>query len=248
MTNFEQAPYGQGQPTILDTHATYSYEKATSVSIRRVYGEMAIGLAVTAFTALFTDSTKLLYSFLAATGRFGWILLVLAQLGLAIFLGVRALKMSVTAARITFYAYAALTGVIISTIFSVFSITSIAVVFAMTAGFFACLTMLALTTKVNMLKAGPILFVGLIVLVISQFIIGFFMPGQGTLQLIAAIGLLLFAGLTAYDAQKTRAFFEQYAAQPEMIRRLSIVCALNLYLDFINMFLYLLELIGSRRD
>ncbi|EPI46152.1 Bax inhibitor-1/YccA family protein [Gardnerella sp. DNF00354] len=235
-------------PTIVDAQATYVREQAERVSVRRVYAEMTVGLIVTTLVAMFTQSTGALYYYLYATGRFGFFGIIIAQVALAVILGMRVMKMSVFAARAMFYAYAALTGFTLSAIFTVFSLGSIAMVLALTAGFFLCLTMLALTTKVNMLKAGPILMVALLVLCVSQVILMFVAPSAGTMRLIAAIAVLIFAGLTAYDAQKTRAIFEAYADQPEMIKRISIICAFNLYLDFINMFVYLLELLGNRRD
>ena len=113
--------------------------------------------------------------------------------------------------------------------------------------FFFALTMFGRTTKINMLKAGPILFVGLIVLIIAEVILMIFAPGNTTLMIVSAIGLLLFAGMTVYDAQATRAMLEQYSAQgPEMVKKVSILCALNLYLDFVNMFMYILQLLGNR--
>ena len=107
--------------------------------------------------------------------------------------------------------------------------------------------MFSLTTKFDMLKAGPILMVGLVVLIISQIVL-MFVPGSTTgMRIICAFGLILFAGMTLYDAQQTRALFSAYEAQePEMIKKISIICALNLYLDFVNMFLYILQLFGSR--
>ena len=107
--------------------------------------------------------------------------------------------------------------------------------------------MLGMTTKVNVLKAGPVLMVGLIVLIVAEVLLMIFAPGQTTLMLVSAIGLVLFAGMTVYDAQSTRALFAQYAGQgEEMIKKVSIICALNLYLDFVNIFLYVLQLLGDR--
>ena len=98
-----------------------------------------------------------------------------------------------------------------------------------------------------MLKAGPVLLAGLIVLIIAEVLLAIFAPGDTALMLISAIGLVLFAGMTVYDAQATRALFAQYAGEgPDMIKKISILCALNLYLDFVNMFLYILRLFGSR--
>ena len=146
-----------------------------------------------------------------------------------------------------FYAYAALMGFTLSSIFAVYSLGNIGICLALCAGFFFALTMIGLTTKVNMLKAGPILIVGLIVLIVAELLISMFFPGDAMLQIVSAIGLLLFAGMTVYDAQSTRAIFNQYQSQgPEMIKKVSVLCALNLYLDFVNMFLYLLQLFGDR--
>lgn len=239
--------YGDVKQTI-NTNAVYAYEEAKRTSVAKVYGEMTVGLIVTALVAMFSQSTGAFEQFLIATGKLGWIGIVLVQVALSAFLGIRIMKMNVVLARIIFYAYAAITGFTISIIFDIFKIKSIVIVFALTAGFFLCLTMLALTTKINMLKAGPIIFAGLITLVIAQFVLMFLTPSNNAIKIISAIGILVFAGLTAYDAQKTRALFEEYDQQPEIIKRISILCALQLYLDFINMFVYLLQLLGDRRE
>ena len=138
-------------------------------------------------------------------------------------------------------------GFSLSVIFAVYDLGTIGIALALCAGFFFALTMLGMTTKVDLLKAGPILGVGLIVLIIAEVLLMIFAPGQTTLMLVSAIGLILFAGFTVYDAQQTRAIFAQYSGQdPEMIKKISILCALNLYLDFVNMFLYILQLLGDR--
>lgn len=251
MTNYGQNFYNGTQtqePIIIDTQATYAFEEAKRVSVGRTYGEMTLGLIVTTLVALFTQTGNFFLNFMIATRGWGWMLLAIAQVVIAIVLGARLMKMSETAVRVLFYAYAALTGFTLSSVFMVFSLGSVALVFALTAGFFLCLTMLALTTKKDLLKAGPILMVALVVFVIAQIIISFVAPGAGTMRLMAAIGIILFAGLTAYDAQRTRALLAQYADQPEMVKKVSIFCAFQLFLDFINMFVYLLELLGDNRD
>ena len=238
---------GAAGTATMNTNLAYSYEQAQRVSITRAYGEMTIGLLVTAAVAVLTNVTGMLESFIMATGALGWIGLVVVQVGLAIFLGARITKISTGTARVMFYVYAALMGFTLSSIFAVYSLGDISICLALCAGFFFALTMIGLTTKVNMLKAGPILLVGLIVLIVAEIIISIFFPGDAMLQIISAIGLLLFAGMTVYDAQATRALFRQYQSQgPEMIKKISILCALNLYLDFVNMFLYLLQLFGNR--
>nr|WP_314686795.1 Bax inhibitor-1/YccA family protein [uncultured Bifidobacterium sp.] len=239
-------PYGTAAPTVMDTQATYSYENARRTSVVRAYAEMTAGLAVTAVVAVLTQMTGALESFLMATGTLGWIGLAIVQVILAVVLGARVMSMRPATARVVFYLYAALMGFTLSSIFLVYDLGSIGLTLGLCVGFFFALTMLALTTKRDMLKAGPILMVALLVLVVGELILMFVSPSDTTLMVVSAIGLLVFAGLTAYDAQKTRALFASYAGNPEAIERLSILCALNLYLDFVNMFLYLLRLFGSR--
>lgn len=254
---YAQAPYGQNnqyaQPqgagagtAAINTTMTYNYEQAQRVSVTRAYGEMTIGLIVTAIVAVMGQITGAYYSFLMATGSIGLIGLCVAQIALAVVLGARVMKMSTTAARVMFYVYAALMGFTLSSIFMVYDLGSIGLALGITAAFFFALTMFGMTTKFNMLKAGPILMVGLIVLIISQVVL-MFLQVDGMTQVVCAIGLILFAGMTIYDAQSTRALFTAYEAQgPEMIKKVSILCALNLYLDFVNMFLYILQLFGNR--
>lgn len=221
-------------------------ERAERTSITRAYAEMTAGLAVTAVVAVLTQTFGLLDSFLATTGSLGWIGLMLVQIVMAIAIGNRAMNLKAGAARVLFYLYAALMGFTLSSIFMVYDLGSIGTVLALCTGFFFVLTMLSLTMRSSMLKAGPILLAALIALIVGEIIIMLVAPGSTGLMVISAIGVLIFAGLTMYDAQKTRVLFAQYAGQPEAIKSLSIVCALNLYLDFVNMFLYLLRLFGSR--
>ena len=234
---------GAGAATI-DTSMAYKYEQARRVSVTKAYGEMTIGLIVTALVAVFGQGAYA--SFLMATGMVGLIGLCVVQVGLAVVLGARVMKMKVATARVLFYVYAALMGFTLSSIFMVYDLGSIGIALGITAAFFFALTMFGMTTKFNMLKAGPILMVGLIVLIVSQLVLMLFHV-DGMTQIVCAIGLVLFAGMTIYDAQATRALFAQYEAQgPEMIKKVSIICALNLYLDFVNMFLYILQLLGNR--
>ena len=239
----------QAGQTTIDATPAYAYERAEHVSITRAYGEMTIGLLITAAVAIFTQMSGFYVSFLRATGALGVWLPAIVQIGMAVYLGVRVMKMSPAAARVCFYIFAALMGVTMSTIFGAYNLGTIGFAFLISAGFYFALTMFGLTTKANMLKAGPVLMIALIVLIVAQVILMFVAPTDTMLKVISAIGIILFAGMTIYDAQFTRAAFSQYAAQgPEMIKRISILCALNLYLDFINMFLYVLQLVGLSRD
>ena len=241
----DAAGAGAGAATI-NTTMTYNYEEARRVSVAKVYGEMTIGILVTAVVAVLGQITGAYYSFLMATGMVGLIGLCVVQIALAVVLGMRVTKMKSATARVMFYVYAALMGFTLSSIFMVYDLGSIGVALGVTAAFFFALTMFGMTTKFDMLKAGPILMIGLIVLIISQIVLAF-VQVDGMTKIVCAIGLILFAGMTIYDAQSTRALLTEYEAQgPEMVKKISILCALNLYLDFVNMFLYILQLLGNR--
>lgn len=241
----DAAGAGAGAATI-NTTMTYNYEEARRVSVTKVYGEMTIGILVTAVVAVLGQITGAYYSFLMATGMVGLIGLCVVQIALAVVLGMRVTKMKSATARVMFYVYAALMGFTLSSIFMVYDLGSIGAALGVTAAFFFALTMFGMTTKFNMLKAGPILMIGLIVLIISQIVLAF-VQVDGMTKIVCAIGLILFAGMTIYDAQSTRALLTEYEAQgPEMVKKISILCALNLYLDFVNMFLYILQLLGNR--
>lgn len=252
-----QQPYGQFQQAgqygyataapVIDAQTAYAYEKAQRISVTKTYGEMTLGLLLTAVVAIATQVSGLYITFLQATGILGVWGLAIVQIVLAVMLSARIHKISVGTARLMFYVYAALMGVTLSTIFIAYDLGTVGIALALCAGFFFALTMFGMTTKIDMLKAGPILMIGLIVLIIAQVILMIFFPGDTSLMMISALGLILFAGMTIHDAQFTRAAFQQYAsAGPDMIKKVSIICALNLYLDFVNMFLYLLQLLGNR--
>ncbi|MBW3087350.1 Bax inhibitor-1 family protein [Bifidobacterium sp. 82T24] len=247
----QQTPYAQpgyGQP-VMDAQASYthdSFEKARRVSVTKAYAEMTAGLLVTAVVAMVTQVSGLLVAYLSATGMIGWIGLAVVQVVMAVALSAKVMTMNPAVARVVFYVYAALMGFTLSSIFAVYSLGSIVMVLAMTAGFFLCLTMIGLTTKIDLLRFGPILMVALLVLIVAEILMAIFMPGQTMTMVCSAIALVIFAGLTAHDAQFTRAMFQQYSYDGTMVRRVSILCALNLYLDFINFFMNLLQLFGSR--
>ena len=244
---YQYVPQGTGAgAATINTTMTYNYEEARRVSVTKVYGEMTIGILVTAVVAVLGQITGAYYSFLMATGMVGLIGLCVVQIALAVVLGMRVTKMKSATARVMFYVYAALMGFTLSSIFMVYDLGSIGVALGVTAAVFFALTMFGMTTKFNMLKAGPILMIGLIVLIISQIVLAF-VQVDGMTKIVCAIGLILFAGMTIYDAQSTRALLTEYEAQgPEMVKKISILCALNLYLDFVNMFLYILQLLGNR--
>lgn len=212
------------------------------------YAHMSLGILTTAVIAIIMAFTNMTYVLYASMGRLGMFALAAVQIILSFWLCLGVNKMQASTAKTIFYAYSALTGITLSTIFYVFSIKTIGVALLMSAAFFVCLTMFAFTTKLNMLRFGNILLVALIALIVTQFVLYFVAANNTTLRIIAAIAILIFAGFTAHDAQLTRQVAEQNYDDPQLSQKYSILCALQLYVDFINLFIYMLQLFGTNND
>ena len=209
----------------------------------RVYNYMAGGLALTGIVAYLAAAGGF-YQAIAGTPVF-WVVL-LAPLGLVMLLSFRLQSMSLGAAQITFWAYAGLMGLSLAGIFLVYTGTSIARVFFITAGTFAAMSLYGYTTRTDLSRFGSFLFMGLIGVVIAGFVNIF--VGSTALQFaISVIGVIVFVGLTAYDTQSIK---EMYGAGDgaEIAGKKAIMGALRLYLDFINLFMLLMQFMGQRRD
>lgn len=235
----------QAYQNTIDTTASYTQDaQAQRVSVIRAYFEMFLGILVTAVVAFLTAYNGWYYYYAKATGTIGLWGLFIAQIAIVFVLSTRVTKMSTPVARLVFYLYAATMGFTLSTIFAIYNIGTIGIALGLSSLFFLVLTMIGLTTKRNLLKAGPILMAALITLLVVEVIL-LIINASGSTMLISGISVVLFAGFTMYDAQSSRALLAQYQGQPEMIKRVSILCALNLYLDFINFFINLLSLLGG---
>ena len=202
---------------------------------------MTLGLAVTAGVALYTASNVQLAM---AVHRNVWPLII-AQFLLVLALSFMAQRISGPIAALMFMAYAGLTGLTLSGIFFAYSISSIATAFFIAAGSFAALSFYGTVTKRDLSAWGTFLFMGLIGVVIASVVNIWFRNPMFTFVLSCAT-VVVFAGLTAYDTQKLRAIGAQYAGAG--LTSITIVGALNLYLDFINLFLAMLRLFGGRRQ
>jgi uncharacterized protein len=218
----------------------------------RVYNYMLIGLALTGATAWLTAETsfgQLFYHVNPLTGQMGMTLLGLialfAPLGLVLFMSFRINRMSVGAAQATFWVYAALVGIGIAPILLVYTGASVAQVFFITAATFGAMSLWGYTTRSDLSGFGSFLFMGLIGVVIAS-IVNIFLHSAMMTFVISIIGVLVFTGLTAYDTQWIK---ESYVANDDgtMAGRKAIFGALRLYLDFLNLFLMLMQLLGNRR-
>ena len=209
--------------------------------MRNVYGWMTMGLLVTAAVALGVSNS----GFIPDQGLM--IIAIIAQLGLVLGLSFAINRISATAAGMLFFLYSALTGFTFSILFLVFSIGSIAAAFLSTAGVFGAMTIYGLTTKTDLTKMGSYLMMGLFGLIIAS-IVNIFLGSSMIDFMISIFGVLLFTGLTAWDTQRIAAMAanRKMKVDSEDTLKFSIMGALTLYLDFINLFLFMLRLFGGR--
>lgn len=212
----------------------------------QVYGWMTVGLLLTAFVALYVASSEALLSMIFSS-KIVFFGLIIAQLGLVFVLSGMVHKMSGAMATSLFMLYSVLTGVTISSVLLLYTASSIASTFFICAAMFGALSIYGYTTKRSLTGMGSFLFMGLIGIIIAS-IVNIFMQSSMMSMVISYAGVLIFAGLTAYDTQKLKDMGNELNQEDkENMRRYSIMGALTLYLDFINLFLMLLRILGDRR-
>lgn len=219
-----------------------SFEKYTM----KTFGMMALGLLVTAITAFLMNINYFSLRLFVTYPSLSFILMI-AELGVVIAFSARLFKASLTTTRVMFFAYAVLTGITFSVLQYVFEAWSIYLAFGITCIYFGSLCIIGYTTKMNLAKIAPIMFTGLICLIIFN-VIGMFINLERWDMIICSVGLILFTGITAYDAQKMKKMYLQFQGDEGMLARLSMYSALELYLDFINIFLYILRILGNKRN
>lgn len=224
-----------GVPSGVITEAQYT---------TRTFLWMMLGLMITFGVALlgwFTNITLYLYAAVPVIPM----VLAVATLILTATLSIRIEKMSVASAQMIFVAFSVLMGVTMSTWLYLFRLNSVILVFLATAIYFGALAAYGHFTRRNLAGFGPILFSGLIFLVLFG-VLSSFIPGLNSM--VCLVGIAVFLGYTAYDTQRIREFYYYYSGYPDMMEKASIFSALQLYMDFINLFLYLLRFLGNRRN
>ena len=217
-------------------------ESTSMTFLNQVYAWMASGLLITAVVAYVVANSMelLLFSF-----QYRWILFI-AQLGLVFVLAGRINTLSHSAATGMFLIYSALMGMTLSGILVIYTSESIASVFVITAGTFGAMSLYGYTTKRDLSGMGSMLFMALLGIIIASFV-NFFLRSEGLMWLLTYAGVFIFVALTAYDTQKLKKMAEQFAGDEEATKKFAIFGALTLYLDFLNLFLYLLRIFGKRR-
>ncbi len=244
--NFDQFQSKAGYTTESSSRSFYS-ENAVATLMRNMYAWMAIALTITGFTAFaVANSYSLIYAI--ATNSILFYGLIFAELGLVYYLSSRIFRMSFATAGLLFAVYSIINGVTLSLIFLIYEIGSIVSTFFITAGTFGAMAVVGSFLKKDLSFIGRFALMALIGLIIAG-VVNIFMRSEGFSFIIAIIGVLVFTALTAYDAQKMKNLIAENGYEVnENTQKLALIGALELYLDFVNLFLYLLRLLGSRRD
>ena len=230
----------------MDAWTTNSVQTADRVSafLWKVYGWMAVGLGLTAMVAFAVAGSPELLRVLVGN-RLVFFALIIAELGLVFYLSARADRLAPGTAAGLFAIYSALNGVTLSAILLAYTGESVAMTFVVTAGMFGALALFGSTTKRSLAGAGQFFMMGLVGLILAS-LIGMFWHNDALQFLISVVGVIVFTGLTAWDAQRLKQM--ALALPAGQVGSYAVVGALSLYLDFINLFLMLLRFTGSRRD
>lgn len=230
-----------GQPYSASLNQTESVGRYTA----KTFAWMFAGLMLTFLIAFFGYATgAVIYVFAVP---YLYLILGIAEILLVIFLSARIEKMSVGAARALFFTYAALNGVVFSAYFLIYLTADLILVFGATALFFGTMALIGYFTKADLSRLRNFLIGGLVFLLVF-WIFAMFINLDQFSTIACTIGVFIFLVFTAYDTQKIRAYHAHYSQNPDMLAKASIFSALELYLDFINLFLYLLRLLGRNRN
>ena len=235
--------YQDGYQTAIQAENGIALQRYVASVMRRVYGKMSLGLMATALTSFLVLSSETLQSLLFGSMPIFWILFA-AELGLVIYLSARIEKLSTGTATAMFYLYSIINGVTLAPIFFVYTTASIATTFAITSLTFGAMSLFGYVTRQDLSKFGSILFMALIGLIVC-LVVNIFLHNSMFELLISIAGVIIFVGLTAWDTQAIKRMCA--ASDPSMVGKVATMGALSLYLDFINLFLYLLRFFGRAR-
>lgn len=234
----------------LSTTITREQEQSLSavfpVLMRKVYLWMTFALVITALTAYFVASNESILMAIYSNQVLFWGLII-AEFALVFGVTAAINKISLTTATLLFVLYSMINGATLSFILLAYTASSVVSVFFITAGTFAAMAIYGYVTKTDLMSWGKYLVMALIGLIIAS-IVNLFTQSSGFQMLLNYAGVLIFVGLTAYDSQKIKLMMLQATDAGEGAQKMALLGALSLYLDFINLFIYLLRILGSRRD
>ena len=222
-----------------------SMSAAFPVLMRKVYVWMTLALVITGITAYGVASSPGVISALYSNQAIMWGLII-AEFALVIGISAAINRLSLATATMLFILYSAINGVMLSSVFLIYTASSIASVFFITAGTFAVMAFIGYTTKTDLTSMGKIIMMALIGLIIASLVNVFFVKSSGFDLIISYVGVLIFVGLTAYDSQKIKQMLLEAPDAGAGAQKVALLGALSLYLDFINLFIYLLRILGKR--
>lgn len=219
--------------------------QAFPVLMRKVYVWMTLALAITGMTAYYVATSPTIIGAIHSNSVLFYGLII-AEFALVLGLSAAINRLSLFSATLMFILYSVVNGATMSFIFLLYEMTSIATVFFITAGTFGAMAVVGYTTKKDLTSMGRILFMGLIGLVIAS-LVNIFLKSSGMTLVLNYVGVIIFVGLTAWDSQKIKHMLMQASDVSEGTQKLALLGAQTLYLDFINLFIYLLRIFGKRR-
>ena len=228
----------------LQAERQWDVSEAFPVLMRKVYVWMTLALAITGFTAYGVATSPGILQAIYTNQILFWGLII-AEFAIVIGVSAAINRLSLTTATLMFILYSVINGALMSYIFLAYTASSIATVFFITAGTFAAMAIIGYTTKTDLTSLGKILMMALIGLIIAT-VVNLFIKSSGFTLILSYVGVLVFVGLTAYDSQKIKQMLLQAPDAGEAAQKLALLGALSLYLDFINLFLYLLRIFGRR--
>ena len=224
----------------------FAMSTAFPALMRKVFVWMTLALAITGLTAygVATSPTILSLIFSSKVTFFG---LIIAEFALVFAISGAINRLSLSTATMLFILYSVINGATLSSIFFAFSVATIGKVFFITAGTFGAMALVGYTTKTDLTSMGKLLFMALLGIIIAS-VVNMFVGSSGLDLILSYVGVLVFVGLTAYDTQKIKQMCQAAPDAGESAQKLALIGALSLYLDFINLFLYLLRIFGNNRD
>lgn len=227
------------------TDRQWDVSAAFPVLMRKVYVWMTLALVITGFTAYGVATSPGLLQAIYTNQVLMWGLII-AEFALVIGVTAAINRLSLTTATLMFIIYSVINGALLSFIFVAYTASSVATVFFITAGTFGAMALVGYTTKTDLSSMGKILMMALIGLVIAT-IVNLFVKSSGFTLILSYVGVLIFVGLTAWDSQKIKQMLLQAPDAGEQSQKLALLGALTLYLDFVNLLIYLLRIFGKRR-
>ena len=226
----------------------YGYKSSTQIvqaTMSKVYAWMTLALAVSAIAAFYTASSETLIRFIYGT-RWGIWALLIAEIALVVYLSARLNKISFATGAVVFGIHSLLNGVTLSSILLAYSAGTVYTAFLSTALTFGVMSLIGYTTKKDLTSIGSFLMMGLVGLIIAS-LVNIFLRNSMMDTIITYLGLFIFIGLTAYDTQKIKQAISMQGQWGIDVRKIALIGALSLYLDFINLFLNIVRLLGDRR-